>query len=490
MNDGVGRFAVASAHPLSTAAGLDVLRSGGNAYDALLAVSAVLPVVQPHMNGLGSDFFAIVNDGRSVAINSSGPAGQRATPEHFRRLGRTRVPHRGPQSALTVPGLVAAWPFFAERGRLRWSELLAPAIRWASEGFPATRSLARAARSATWADADFRASYGSVAEGQILRQPGLSKTLARIAKDGGEEFYHGKLGREICRNLSAKGGLLEPDDLHSFRPEVTTPLKVRYRGYSVESNPPPSQGATALIWLNLLEREDVASMSEGEFVGSLLRTMRTAYAYRATEIGDPNFLPFPKALLRPSAVYRSPRRSARRASGRSDTTAFSVYDGEVGISAIQSNYMGFGSGISVRGTGINLNNRGSYFSLDPAHPNVLAPGKRTFHTLMATLASGPRTVMLGSMGGDIQPQVNVQVLTRHLDRGFPLSDAIAAPRFAYPATIYGTAPVYREPGLALPLARIRRGDPSAFGHAQGISAGERLEVGIDPRGDGLLPVPS
>jgi len=484
------RFAVASAHPLSTAVGLAMLHSGGNAYDAALAVSAALPVVQPHMNGLGSDFFAVVRDGRSWAINSSGPAGRLATPERFRAVRPARVPTRGPLSAITVPGLVAAWPLLKAHAHLRWKELLAPAIRLASDGFPASPSLARAARSTGWADQDFRAVYGSVRPGRTLRQPGMAETLRRIAEDGGHGFYHGRLAREICRDLGTKGGLLELEDLESFRPVLSPPLRVRYRKYVVETNPPPSQGATELLWLNLLARSDLASLSEGQYLRSLVRTMHIAYRYRARCIGDPASVPFPRALLRPSTVYEDGPPIGRRSVGRSDTTAFSVFDGEVGISAIQSNYMGFGSGVSIGGTGINLNNRGSYFTLEPGHPNVLAPGKRTFHTLMATVASGPRLVLLGSMGGDIQPQVNVQILTRHLDRGTSFPDAVAAPRFAYPATIYGSATLLREAGLPYPKARVRRNDPAAFGHAQGVSVGEEVEVGIDPRGDGLLPLPS
>ena len=484
-------YAVASAHPLGTAAGLEALRAGGNAYDAALAVSAALPVVQPHMNGLGSDFFAVVRDGSSsTAINSNGPAGHLVDASAFRRRGLRRIPARGALSAITVPGLVAAWSFLSHHGQLRWKENVAPAVRLARRGFRASPSLARAARSVRWADEDFRLLYGDVTAGALLRQPAMARTLTSVAQDEGHGFYHGALARRICRDLKAKGGLLETSDLEAFSPRVEPPLRVRYRQYSVETNPPPSQGAAALIWLNLLARRDLSSMSEVEYVRLLERTMHVAYAYRASCIGDPDWLPFPKALLRRSAAYRAGDVLPYGAPRGSDTTAFSVFDGEVGISAIQSNYGGFGSGVAIRETGITLNNRGSYFTLDPSHPNVVAPGKRTFHTLMATVASGPRTVFLGSMGGDVQPQVNVQVLTRHLDRGQGLQQAISAPRFAYPASIYASAPLLRESGVPMPRARAVRNRPSVFGHAQGISVGEKVEVGVDPRGDGLLPLPS
>jgi gamma-glutamyltranspeptidase / glutathione hydrolase len=484
------RYAVASAHPLSTSAGLEVLNAGGNAFDAALAVSATLPVVQPHMNGLGSDFFAVVREDRSWAINSSGPSGHEATPRVFQELGLASIPARGPLSAITVPGLVAAGPLLAERGHLRWKEVLAPAVRCASRGYVPSASLVRAARATAWADGDLRATFAPARKGMVLRLPSIAKTLRQIAEDEGHGFYHGALAQAICRDLARKGGLLDASDFADFRPSVGSPLSVRYREYKVETNPPPSQGATELIWLNLLSRADVSSMGETRFVRTLVRTMRTAYRFRARYIGDPAFVNFPKQLLRPAADYRLAAHALPPAAGRSDTTAFSVYDGKVGISAIQSNYMGFGSGVAIHGTGITLNNRGSYFTLDEAHPNVLAPRKRTFHTLMATVASGPRLLLLGSMGGDVQPQVNVQVLSRHLDRDEPLQEAVTAARFAYPASIYGSATLYREPGLALPGSRVVRNDPASFGHAQGISVGDEIEVGIDPRGDGLLPLPS
>lgn len=484
-------FAVASAHPFSTAAGLEILRNGGNAYDAALAVSAALPVVQPHMNGLGSDFFAVVRDRTTVALNANGPAGHRVEPSIFRQRGCRRIPVRGPLAAITVPGMVAAWSYLGDRGQLAFSRCLGPARRLAARGFPASANLARAARSTRWGDADFHRLYGSVSSGARLRQPSLARTLDSIAHDGGHGFYHGSLARRICDDLARKGGLLEVSDFDAFVPRVERPLSVRYRSYTVATNPPPSQGACALVWLNLLARHDLASAPEPEYLRVLERTMRVAYEYRSRYIGDPDRVRFPRSLLRRHAVYRRGpwQRRARHPAG-ADTTAFSVYDGEVGISAIQSNYGGFGSGVAVRGTGITLNNRGSYFTLEPTHPNVVAPGKRTFHTLMATVVTGPRTVLFGSMGGDIQPQVNVQVLTRHLDRGQRLAPAIAAPRFAWPSSIYGSAELYREPGLRLAGARLRRNRPADFGHAQGISIGEEVEVGVDPRGDGLLPLPS
>jgi gamma-glutamyltranspeptidase / glutathione hydrolase len=478
--------AVASAHPLSTGAGQAVLDRGGNAYDATLAVSAALTVVQPHMNGMGSDFFAVVDEGTVRSINASGWAAAAASVEAFRAQRLRAVPVSGPKSAITVPGLVGAWSLLGPLTSLRWTELFAPAVRLAREGFLATASIAGAvARTAPRADADWRATYAGTRAGRPLRQSRLGRTLEEVGRDRGESFYHGRLARAIDRDQRSKGGLLCFDDLDRFEAEWTAPLRVRYRGVDVFTTPPNSQGATALLWLNLLAREDLASLTEGAYVGALARTMPVAYAYRSRVIGDPKRQPFPPELLAPDYPYaRSAPLPGRPTVGRSDTTAFSVFDGRVGISAIQSNYMGFGSGVSVGTTGITLNNRGAYFSLDPSHPNVLEPGKRTFHTLMAIAARGPtRRLLLGSMGGDVQPQVNVQVLTRVLDRGEPIARAIAAPRFAWPATIYGTAERFAEPGVRLRGARLVRGDRDLFGHAHAIDVGARVEVGLDPRGD-------
>lgn len=483
------RAAVASAHPLATTAGLEAMAAGGNAYDAALAISATLPVVQPHMNGLGSDFFAVVRDRTTFAVNSNGPAGRRVSRELFARAGAHTIPTRGALSAITVPGLVAAWTFLAAHGSRDFRQNLGPAIRLAERGFPVSRAAALAARAAlSYGDPDFRAVYGGARPGGLLRQVGMGRTLREVAEDGGHGFYHGALARRICRDLRTKGGVLEPADFDEFSPRLLPPLRIRYRNYAVETNPPPSQGATELFWLAELARSDLASLSEREYVAKLVETMYPAYEFRRRFVGDPTVVRLPRDWLRAASGGSRPFLAGPE--GRSDTTAFSVWDGSVGVSAIQSNYMGFGSGVSIRRAGINLNNRGSYFSLDPGHPNCLAPGKQTFHTLMATLARGPRTVLLGSMGGDVQPQVNVQVLTRHLDRAASVTSAIAAPRFAYPATVYSSARLYREPGLALRSGRPLAHDPDLFGHAQAISVGENLEVGIDPRGDGLLPLPS
>jgi gamma-glutamyltranspeptidase / glutathione hydrolase len=220
----------------------------------------------------------------------------------------------------------------------------------------------------------------------------------------------------------------------------------------------------------------------------LTETMYPAYQFRDRFIGDPDRFPLPSDWLHaPKPAPVSHADTIGPAPGR-DTTAFSVFDGTVGLSVIQSNYEGFGSGHTVAGTGINLNDRGCYFTLDRTHHNVVAPRKKSFHTLMATAATGPDLILLGSMGGDIQPQVNVQVLTGIIDRGLTVQEAIDAPRFAYPASIYRSASLIAEAGRGLPSVPVPD-HPSQMGHCQGIRAGSSVTVGIDPRGEGRLHIP-
>ena len=483
------RGGVATAHPISTAIGQSILRKGGNAYDAALAVSASLPVLLPHCNGLGADLFAVIRDQSVETWNASGPAADLATPERFERSGFTAIPDHGPFASFMVPGLVSAWSLFAERSTSRLPQLLAPAIQLARQGVPVTPHLAGAIAGMPWGDPDWLRIYRSHRLAETLRQTDLAGTLEGIARDGGHGFYHGELARTIERDMIDKGGLLRFDDLDRYQPTRPAPLRVRYRGYDVYTTPPNSQGATALYWLARLEDQPLGSMPPSEYVATLLDTMYPAYEFRARYIGDPDRLPLaPDWLgLRPGAPLDAGAQTPRVSGG--DTTAFSVFDGTVGLSVIQSNYQGFGSGHTVSGTGINLNDRGSYFTLDRSHHNVVGPRKKCFHTLMATAAVGPQLILLGSMGGDIQPQVNVQVLSGILDRGRGIQAAIDAPRFVYPATIYGSATLTAEAGLMLSRPTPAPVSGSGLGHCQGIQVGADIAAGVDPRGEGHLLLP-
>lgn len=485
MSKAVG---VATAHPISTSIGREVLARGGNAYDAALAISAALPVVLPQANGLGSDLFAVLCDGPVETVNASGPAADLATPEAFERAGHRSIPDLGPLASFTVPGLVAGWSLFIDRAHLRLPDLFAPAIRWAREGVPITPLLSQAIERMPWGDADWHGIYRNRPTGEPLRQPDLARTLTEIASDGGHSFYHGAIARAIERDMVEKGGLLRGDDLDRFRPTRPAPLRARYRGYDVYTTPPNSQGATALVWLSRLGPRPLSSLGPSEYTDALIEAMYPAYEFRARCIGDPDLWPLPEGWLEAPVPSSEGTAGTRTPVGGRDTTAFSVYDGEVGLSVIQSNYEGFGSGHVVAGTGISLNDRGAYFTLDRRHHNVVAPRKRPFHTLMATAALGPELVLLGTMGGDIQPQVTVQVLTGMFDRGLSLQAAIDAPRFAYPASIYGSAKLIAEPQLRLSSAAAPD-SPSRMGHCQGIRVGPQVTTGIDPRGEGRLQIP-
>lgn len=460
--------AVSSAHPLATKAGEEVLSEGGNVYDALIATSAALTVVQPHMNGLGSDFFAIVDDGDVRSINGSGYAAALADIDFFKRRGYNSIPDRGPLSSFMVPGLVASWMLLADRTTMHFSRLLRRAVQYAREGFPTTEQLRASIARMKGADEDWKSVYAGT--GERLVQKDLARTLELISSDGGHSFYHGEIARAIERDMIAKGGLLRYSDLDGYSAVMEEPVSTNFMGYRFYTNPPNSQGATAAYWLRLLD----GRLSSSSYYGTLISTMYEAYRWRASNIADPRYL-------------RSVGASATggQSISHSDTTAFSVFDGDAGISAIQSNYKGFGSGHTVHGTGINLNDRGSYFTLDREHHNALSPGKKSFHTLMAIFGSGEKRLYLGTMGGDVQPQVNMQIICNLLVRGMGMQDAISHPRFAYPASIYSTSRLYAEEGLEIEGAEKVKLHDSLFGHAHAILVGETLDKGIDPRGDGF-----
>ena len=477
---------VASAHFLSTKAGTDILSLGGNAYDAAIATSAALTVVQPHLNGLGGDFFAVLDDNGMTAINGNGYAAELATIDFFRSRGYTELPKRGHLASFSIPGLVSSWSILSENATLPMKTLLQPAIKYAREGFNVTPSLARGADLTSAGDDDWNRIYKPVAGGGVLFQRELANTLATVSSDKGHSFYHGEIARAIEKDMISKGGLVRFGDLDGFEAKKVNPLRGRYRGFDIYTNPPSSQGATALMWLNMLDRKNLSAMSKDEYYSALLSTMRTAYAYRAKYIADPKWLPFDEEMLRPGYEYAEGGVLDEKGVSVSDTTAFSVYDGTVGISAIQSNYMGFGSGHNIKGTGINMNNRGVYFTLDASHHNALTPGKKTFHTLMAVVAKGARTIYTGAMGGDVQPQVNVQVLSNVIDKGMGMQSSVAAPRFGYPASIYADSDIFYERALRLRVGREVEDMNSMMGHAQGILVSDIVEAGFDPRGDAMI----
>ena len=442
------RGVVATPHALASTAGLEMLQRGGSAVDAAIAANAVLCVVYPHMAGLGGDGFWLIagpeTDGVQ-ALNASGPAARAATMERYREHG-SEIPMRGPLAALTVPGAVDGWREAHERfGRLAWAELFEAAIHYAREGMPVSRSLA------DWlvTDLPILREYPETAriflpegepqrEGERLVQSNLARSLEQVASEGARAFYEGDLAERICAGIGPQGSPLRPEDFAAFRAEWVEPISTSYRGYDVYQLPPNTQGFSALQILNLLEGFDVRSWGEGtaDYYHHIVEAVKVAFADRDEWLTDPDFvdIPLDRLLDKGYADERreliDPRRAltmgkvepgmrfggdASRHAPGGDTVYFCVAD-DAGlvVSVIQSPYHDFGSAVVGGDTGIILQNRGSFFSLDEQHPNRLEPGKRSFHTIIPAmmLKDGAPVLAYGTMGGEGQPQSQVAIIAR------------------------------------------------------------------------------
>lgn len=441
---------VASPHYLATGAGVETLRRGGSAVDAAIATNAVLAVVKPYVCGIGGDLFAIVyHEGRLHGLNDSGRAPREATPERMRELAASDVlPQFGPLT-ITVPGCVDAWWRLHQRfGRLPFDDILADAIRYAEAGFPVSaefeHSIERSAgifHPSTPASTTFLPNGSAPHEGSIFRQTNLAATLRSIAQQGPDAYYRGPIGHEIVRAVREAGGVLSLDDLEQHTGDWVEPLSVSYRDVTVFELPPNSQGLTALIMLSILSQlpHEAVTGSEETYIHTLSEVARLAYADRERYFTDPEHMQTaPRAFL--TAAYAQGRAAlvtSHAATGVSpgepgDTIYLCTADGDGNlVSLIESNYRGIGSGVMGGSTGIMLQNRGTWFSLDPGHVNVIAPGKRTMHTLMPGMAfRGDRPwLVFGTMGGSMQAQIHVELLTRMLDRGMTIDEALDAPRF-------------------------------------------------------------
>lgn len=527
------RGVVASPHPLATIAGLDVLLRGGTAVDAAVAAGATLAVVYPHMTGIGGDSFWLCWDapGRRLAgLAACGPAARLATPRLYRDRGLDAIPARGPLAALTVPGAVdglwTAHRWSRERlgSPLGWADLLAAAIRHAADGLPVSPCQARVtagaadllARAAEPAFAPFREAYlaggAAPAPGARLVQPRLARTLETLAREGGRAFYEGGLATELARACEAAGSPLRAADLAAYHARWVEPLTVPYRGGVAASLPPPSQGLAALAILGMLDAVDVGghAADSADYVHLVVEATKLAFADRDRWLADPDVAPVPTArLLDPS--YLRERVKAIRVDAAApppvppgvggDTVACVAADAAGNcVSLIQSLYHEWGSGLVAGDTGVVLQNRGVAFSLDPAHPNVLAPGKRPFHTLtpFMVLRDGRPVLVAGTMGGEGQPQTLVAVATRVLDFGLDVQTAVEAPRWLFGRT-WGapTRALSLEGRFASAVATelAERGHPvrvlepwsDTMGHAQAIrlDPATGLLVGAgDPRADG------
>ena len=467
----------ATSQPLATTAALEVMRRGGSAVDGAIAANAVLGLTEPTGAGIGGDLFAIVWDPkerRLFGLNASGRSPRSLTLAHLESLGLTHIPPFGPLP-VTVPGAVDGWfELHGRFGRLPMTAVLAPAIGYARDGFPVTEVIAdgwrrnvRALEEYPGFAATFMPGGRAPARGETFSNPRLARTYESIARGGREAFYRGDIARAIDAYMKANGGFLSYEDLASHRSEWVEPVSVNYRGYDVWELPPNGQGIAALQMLNILEGYDLAKMGFGsaDYLHLFTEAKKLVFEDRARYYADPDFAPAPLSRLL-SDAYAAERRAmidmSRAASSypagempgaRSDTVYLTVADGDgMMVSLIQSNFRGMGSGMTPGDLGFVLQDRGELFSLRPGHPNVYAPGKRPFHTIIPAFVTrdGQPLVSFGVMGGDMQPQGHVQVLVNMIDFGMNLQEAGDAPRVRHDGSSAPTDEVMTNGGeLAL-----------------------------------------
>jgi gamma-glutamyltranspeptidase/glutathione hydrolase len=438
---------VASPHPQATLAGLDVLRRGGNAVDAAIAANAVLTVVYAAMCGLGGDAFWLVYDpniGDVVSYNASGRTPAAASLDRLRGPSGPVLPQRGALS-VTVPGAVRSWEDVGRaHGTRGLDELLAPAQTYARDGYVVTDVAAGYfALNADLLEGDREAeriflARGIPRAGDVLRNPDLAATIGEIRAHGADALYTGHIAERIVRTLNARGNLMSLDDLAAHRTERTQPLRLPWNGRELLAHPPNSQGATMLMTMGMLEAD--RSADEPSWNHLAIEAMKCAIAERNAHFADPAWYDSGiAATLRRSNLVAlratlDPARARRVASvpDSGDTIFLCAVDERGGaVSLIESLYLNFGSGIVAENTGILLHNRGAYFSVDPGHPNVYAGAKRPMHTLSPpmVLRDGTPELVFGTMGGDAQPQIQVQLLHHMFDRGLNVQQALDMPRW-------------------------------------------------------------
>jgi gamma-glutamyltranspeptidase len=503
--------AVASPHSAATDVGAEVLADGGNALDAAVATNAMLAVVYPHMCGLGGDLFLLYHEARTGAVhclNGTGPAPASATLEAFADRGVRSVPARG-ALAVTVPGAVGAWEAAIARfGSRSLADLLAPATAAAEAGVRVTERLAAWIAEAgedLREDPALRALFFDgdgepAAAGQTLRQPALARTLRRLAAAGAEDLYAGELAAEIDRAVQAAGGLLRAADLTAYRPEWVAPIRARHLDLDVVTTPPNSQAITALVMLDHMGA-DSARPGSARYVQDFIAAKRHAFALRDAHVTDPAHMTVTTDELLAGAV---PAAAAVTPPPRGDTVYLCTLDAEGNAcSLIESIYYAWGSCFVAGDSGILLHNRGHGFSLDREAANVIAGGKRTLHTLMASMAleRGRPRLLFGTMGADGQPQTNVQVLHR-LVNGHSAADAVAAPRMLHgrftleddPEVLHVEEDYEPETLRALrdtmaPLNVVpARSERMGHAHAITIEPDGRPTAGADPRSDGSAAI--
>ncbi len=446
---------VATSQPLAAQAGLDTLKAGGNALDAAIATVATLCVVEPSSTGIGGDAFALIwsaKERRLYGLNASGPAPQGLSADFVRTQGYDQMPQTGALT-VTVPGSLRGWQAALARfGTMGLDTLLQRPIHYAEQGFPVSQRIARAWEASTEklsVHPDSRRvwlSNGRAPQPAArFQNPEFARTLRAIAQDGPDAYYLGDIGRQIAECVQAAGGVLTQADLAAYQPEWVTPIQTSYGdGFAFHEIPPNGQGLTALLALNIVKGFDLPALGYGsaDYYHVLMEAIKLAFADAHAYIADPRHADVPLAGLL-SDVYAQKRRSlinpdrarpplAGSPPRHGDTVYLAVADGEGNmVSWIQSLYMGFGSGLTAGTTGVQLQNRGANFSLEPGHPNEAAPGKRPYHTIIPGFITknGQAWSSFGVMGGFMQPQGHLQVGLNLVEFGMDPQTALDAPRF-------------------------------------------------------------
>jgi gamma-glutamyltranspeptidase / glutathione hydrolase len=447
------RHLVSTSHPLAAQAGLRVMQEGGNAVDAAVAAAACMTIVEPCSNGLGSDAFCILWDGQRLhGLNASGPAPSAWTREYFVRKHSERIPVRGVDS-VSVPGAVAAWAAVSQRfGKLPFEELMAPAAEIAERGFAVPPIVQQKWQLASQVQelasqpgfaATFLPKGRAPAVGERVTMVNAARALKLIGATRGEAFYRGEIGAAVAAWSQQHGGALTAADLAAYQPEWVEPLAQDYRGHTLHEIPPNGQGIAAQMALGMLQHFDLASLPvDGADCQHLqIEAMKLAFADVYRFVADRKHMEGPAELLLDAGYLASraqlidPKRAQRFGPGygaKGGTIYLTTADASgMMVSWIQSNYMGFGSGVVEPTFGVSLQNRGHGFSMDARHPNVVAPGKRPFHTIIPAFLTkdGAPQMSFGVMGGHMQPQGHVQTLVRMLDHHQQPQAACDAPRW-------------------------------------------------------------
>jgi len=527
---------VVTPHYLASQAALQVLENGGNAAEAAIAAASTIGVVYPHMNSIGGDNFWLIYNaktGQLKGLNASGRSGEKATIDYYKSLGYSKIPARGYLAANTVPGVVSGWwevynySKSSMHGKQQWKGLLNNAIDYAQNGLPVTPS------QEYWTKVNinpndtqfrdlqrfdgFRQIYLKEDQtpykaGENFKQTDLANTLKVIAQKGADGFYKGEIAQKIVGELQANGGVLTMADFANHKADWVEPLSVDYRGYTACNLPPNTQGMASLSILNVLNNYNIKDMGEGtaDYYHVIVEATKQAFADRDKWLTDPDFVKIPvdELLSKEHGTKLANRIDMKKAATdvkpldpKGDTIWIGIVDKEGNaVSLIQSIYHDFGSGIIPKGTGVIMQNRGSFFSLDPANVNHLEPHKRTFHTLNPAMLmkNNKPYLVYGTMGGEGQPQTQAAIVSRIIDFGFNVQDAIEAPRWLHGRTWGASSNDLKMEGRIPQQVLdelIKRGHPvkvvedytDVMGHAGAILINPDSNIkygGADPRGDG------